>query len=191
MANKRPFRWRRLNNAIHRDVGYLVAAMTIIYAISGVAVNHIHQWNPNYSIERERVSFAPVEVTDKDAMAAAVTERLGIELPLSDAYRPSPESINLFFDGVTVEADAVEGTAIVERAVDRPILRDANFLHLNHAKGLWTWIADLYAVMLATLAITGMFILKGRKGFGGRGKWLFGIGLVVPLVALAVYRWFG
>ena len=26
---------------IHRDVGYLVVGLTLIYAISGIAVNHI------------------------------------------------------------------------------------------------------------------------------------------------------
>ena len=43
-------RLRRLIAVVHRDLGYACAAMTIIYAISGVAVNHVADWNPNYSI---------------------------------------------------------------------------------------------------------------------------------------------
>ena len=45
-----------------------------------------------------------------------------------------------------------------------------NFLHLNHGKGFWTWFADLYAVGLAILACTGIFIITGKKGLGGRGR---------------------
>ena len=44
---RKPFRWRRWNNVLHRDLGYLVFALTFLYAVSGVAVNHTHQWNPN------------------------------------------------------------------------------------------------------------------------------------------------
>jgi hypothetical protein len=69
------------------------------------------------------------------------------------------------------------------------VLRDANFLHLNHPKGWWTWVADPYAVLLFLLALTGMFVLKGRQGLGGRGKWLVGLGLLAPLGFLVVLRW--
>ena len=49
---RRRFKWRRWNNVLHRDLGYFCVALTVIYAISGVAVNHIHHWNPNYRFER-------------------------------------------------------------------------------------------------------------------------------------------
>lgn len=39
--------WRRWSIVLHRDVGYLATAMTLAYAISGIAVNHIADWNPN------------------------------------------------------------------------------------------------------------------------------------------------
>jgi len=46
---------RRLIIATHRDIGYFFAGLTALYAISGVAVNHIDDWNPNYVIRREVV----------------------------------------------------------------------------------------------------------------------------------------
>ena len=48
---------RRLIIATHRDVGYFFAGLTVIYAVSGVAVNHIDDWNPNYVIRREVVEI--------------------------------------------------------------------------------------------------------------------------------------
>ena len=70
----------------------------------------------------------------------------------------------------------------------RRLLNDFNDLHLNVPKGAWTWIADLYAGVLALLAITGMFVLKGKKGLFGRGKWWVGAGILVPLLFLVFAR---
>ena len=51
--------WRRWNNIIHRDLGYLCFGLTIIYVISGVAVNHIHDWNHTYKIEKVKRNIGP------------------------------------------------------------------------------------------------------------------------------------
>jgi hypothetical protein len=187
-SSRRRFKWRRWNNILHRDIGYFCVALTVIYAISGVAVNHIHDWNPNYKIERAEETFEPFPVSDKATMVAHLVDVL--ELPLPDeTFRPAPETVQLFYDGWSVLAHALEGKAIVERPRDRFLLRDANYLHLNHARGLWTWFADVYAILLLLLAVTGMFVLKGKKGLSGRGKWFVAAGLVLPAVFLIVLRY--
>jgi uncharacterized protein len=187
---RRPFSPRRLTISLHRDIGYLVAGLTVIYAISGIAVNHVHHWNPNYRVAREERTFPPLPAdTPREAVVAHVAAALGLPAGPKSAFRPAPGRIQIFYEGTTVDADYAGGTATVEGVRERPVLRDVNFLHLNHPKGLWTYVADAYAVLLGTLAITGLFILKGRKGFGGRGKWLFAAGLAVPLLALLLLRW--
>jgi hypothetical protein len=40
------------------------------------------------------------------------------------------------------------------------------------------------------MAITGMFVLRGPTGLGGRGKWLVATGALIPIVYW-VYRTFG
>ncbi|MDF1565602.1 MAG: PepSY-associated TM helix domain-containing protein [Deltaproteobacteria bacterium] len=180
------FKWRKWNNILHRDIGYLAAALTIVYAISGVAVNHIHQWNPNYTFEHEVSTFPPLPAgASKAQIVAHLRESLDLPEP-KETFKPAPMKIQLFYEGWNVEADLEAGRAEMERPRERPILRDSNYLHLNHPKGLWTWFADLYAVALAFLAISGLFVLKGKKGLTGRGKWLFGLGLILPLVFIAL-----
>ena len=44
---------RRLIRLLHRDIGYIAFGLTIIYSISGIAVNHVSDWNPNYSISKD------------------------------------------------------------------------------------------------------------------------------------------
>ena len=176
---------------LHRDVGYLCVALTVIYAVSGIAVNHVHQWNPNYKIERVARAIAPIPPGERDAMVAAALDRLDLTEVPRESFRPNPSTLQLFFDGWSVEIDTVAGRAVSERPRDRPFLRDFNFLHLNHPKRLWTYVADLYAASLLLLSITGVFMLRGRKGLAGRGKWLVAAGLALPLAFLLVLRYLG
>ena len=62
-----------------------------------------------------------------------------------------------------------------------------NDLHLNRAGRLWTWLADIYAVALGLLAVTGLFVLTGRQGITGRGAWLTGVGIVIPFVLAVIF----
>jgi hypothetical protein len=180
---------RHLNAAIHRDAGYLCVALTLAYAVSGIALNHKHQWNPSRAVVTETRRFEPFAVGEREEMVRTLVERLGLPGPPRSSFRSAPHLVDLFYDGWSVSADASRGEAKVERVKDRPILADVNFLHLNDPRGLWTWVADLYGATLLVLAITGLFVLKGRNGLLGRGKWLVAGGLVLPLAFLLVLRW--
>lgn len=181
--------WRKLNNVLHRDLGYLAAGLTLVYAVSGVALNHRHHWNPSWKVRVEERTFAPVPVSDRETMAAALVERLALPGPPKSSFRSAPHLVELFYEGWSVKADANAGRATIERPRGRFALREMNFLHLNEPKGLWTWAADLYAAVLGLLAITGLFVLKGKNGFAGRGRWLAGIGVALPLLALFFLLW--
>ena len=183
--------WRRWNRILHRDVGYFCVALTLVYAVSGIAVNHIDDWNPSYVISREPRRFDPVPVTDRETMVGEIVSRLGLPGLPAESFRRSPERVELFYDGWSVLADAAFGTATIERTRRRFLLFDANYLHLNRPRGLWTWIADVYAALLALLAMTGILILRGRQGLAGRGKWLVLAGLALPVVFLILMRALG
>jgi len=79
---------------------------------------------------------------------------------------------------VRVNVDTGQGTR--KRVVTRPLFYEVNALHLNQLKGIWTWIADLFALSLLLLVITGVFMMKGKRG--GRGKWFVTAGTVIPVV---------
>jgi hypothetical protein len=66
------------------------------------------------------------------------------------------------------------------------VLYELNQLHLNAPKGIWTYISDFFALSLIIIAITGMFVLKGKNGLVWRGIWFVGAGIAVP-VAFWVY----
>lgn len=181
--------WRRWNAAIHRDLGYLCAGLTIVYAVSGLAVNHRADWNPSYALRETAVSLEGVDLSDPSApgFADRILGALELEGHFRGTFRPNPEAYQIFLEGSTVTVDLTAGTASLEETRERPGLRQANFLHLNQPKKLWTWMADLYAVALLVLAVTGLFVLRGRNGITGRGAWLTAAGVAIPAVFLLLY----
>jgi len=174
--------WRHLNNVLHRDIGYLAVGLTIVYGVSGLAVNHKADWNPNYRMEKTVRRIAPIAATERAAIIKEARARLGLTAEPRNAFRPDPETLRLFYEHQTYSVDLPTGAVIVEVARPRPVLYEMNQLHLNTPKGIWTFVADLYAVALIVMGVTGMFVLKGRLGLGGRGKWLVTAGCVLPLL---------
>jgi len=206
--------WRRHLVVWHRDLGYLACGLTVAYAASGVAVNHEEHWDYNRSTRREARSIGtpaailpelgerrrgeldatPSALTDAEirTLIAAVTAQLGRPSPPRNTFWRGPDALHLFY--AVGDADEVvyhprSGRAELIRRRDRWLLRDLNFLHLNEGRGPWTYLADAYAVVLATLALTGIFIARGRRGLRGRGGWLLALGVAVPLVALLALRY--
>jgi hypothetical protein len=137
---KHPWTWRRVNRAVHRDAGYLVAGLTLLYAISGVAVNHRADWNPSWSIAPETLRFDPLPVTDRDTMAAALVTSLRLPGPPRASFRRAPEKIELYYEGWTVEADVTAGVATMTRPRERPVLRGRTGLA---GRGKWLAMAGL------------------------------------------------
>lgn len=179
--------WRRLSIVLHRDVGYLAVALTIAYGISGIAVNHIADWNPNYRITKRFTTIAPFALDTAPAMVDSAMARLALAEAPRSSYQPDPQTLQLFYGEQVYHVDLPTGKVMIESTVPRPVLHELNQLHLNEPKRVWTYVADLYALSLILLAITGLFVLKGKNGITGRGGWLTAAGALLPLAFWLLY----
>jgi hypothetical protein len=182
-------KFRKLIRILHRDIGYVAFGLTIIYSISGIAVNHVDDWNPNYSITKDTL-IIPSEIDvkkPKKELIKNLSEIFQIKDSVKSSFKSSPFTIDVFFNKKTLSANLKTRVAILERVENRPILRESNFLHLNNPKKIWTWVADIFALSLILLAATGLFMVKGKKGIKGRGKWLTLLGIIIPLFFLYLY----
>jgi hypothetical protein len=179
--------WRRWSIVLHRDVGYLAVGLTLAYAISGLAVNHRADWNPNYRISMAFANVAPVTATTTPEIVAQVVARLQLEGAPKSSFQPDAQTLQMFYTQKVVHVDLPTGQVMIESTVPRRVLYEMNQLHLNGPKKAWTYVADLYAVALILLAITGLFVLKGRLGITGRGGWLTAAGVLIPAGAWFLY----
>ncbi|HEU4752504.1 MAG TPA: PepSY-associated TM helix domain-containing protein [Armatimonadota bacterium] len=183
---RRRFHWRPLVRSWHRDMGYLAVGLTLVYAVSGLAVNHIADWDPNFkSYERAyqlpRGGAGVTAAPDDRAAAASVLAELGIREPVRQVFR-APDRLDIRLDRRTLHVDPSTGRVVEEGQKPRFFLRAANWLHLNRGKKAWTVVADAYAAGLLFLAISGLFMLPGKNGLRGRGGILVAVGAAVPIL---------
>jgi hypothetical protein len=173
---------RPLLRALHRDGGYLVVGLTMVYAASGLAVNHIGDWDPNFRTYEDSHELGGPLRGEDDAVAQTVLKKLGIRESPREVFRAEDDLLDITFDKRSLHVTLSTGRVIDQAQKPRFLLRAANYLHLNRGKKAWKYIADTYAAILLFLAFSGIFMLKGRKGFFGRGLILVGIGIAVPVL---------
>lgn len=180
----------KLNRALHRDIGYFCIGLTLVFGLSGIAVNHIDDWNPNYRVSVERIAIPSAQTLshDDNAFDAYILQQLPKDLTLKTTFWESPNRYKLFFrNNITATALISEQQLVVERVEVRPLFRAVNFLHLNEAKRWWVWISDIYAGMLMFLSLSALFMVKGKKGVWSRRGLLVVAGFAVPIGFVMVY----
>ena len=181
---------RAINAALHRDIGYLAVGLTLVYAISGIAVNHRADWNPNYRQIEKALQIQPLDINlSQEELTAAACQQLNLPEPRA-SFQPDENTLQLMYGGSdarTYGIDLPTGQVVMQETRPRPVLYAMNRLHLNAPKKLWTYIADLYALSLVFLAVSGLFIIRGKMGITGRGAWMVSIGALPPI---AYWLWY-
>jgi len=179
---------RKLLRTLHRDLGYFIVGMTIVYALSGIILNHRHDFNPDYQIYVETFSF------DKDyhdlTQEADIKEIIS-DLPYSLKYKKHYMSneglVKVFIESGEMVMNPDTGEGELRYLERRPIFFEMNKLHKATLGSTWKWVSDTMAVILLFVAVSGLFILKGKRGFARWGWWLMIAGIVVPLVFAILY----
>jgi len=174
--------WRRWFRAFHRDIGYTAVALILAYGISGIAVNHIEDWNPNYKFERRDVAIGALSGSLSE-MEGQVVERLRLDRgAVRGHFQETETTLRVFLDeGQEAVVDIHTGRGTLKTLSTRTGLFEVNSLHLNNLKGVWTYVADVFAFALIVLALTGMTMMKGDRGLFGRGKYFVAAGLAIPI----------
>ena len=132
--------WRKWNNIIHRDLGYFLVGLTIIYAVSGVAANHLRQWDSNFITENKTFSLENISAgmpVDR-ALIEDILAQTGETGNYKSHFRSSPSRLQIFLETGVMDVDMNAGQAMVEVKRKRPMLREFNFLHLNQAGKYWS-----------------------------------------------------
>ena len=187
-------KWRKWNRWIHRELGYLFFGMSIIYGISGIALNHgvARHWNPGIVTRSEYFNYTPS--LSKDMISRQVVEEIlqitGEEKSFKQYYFPNPDYLMIYLKGGHINVNLPTGEISLTRVRNRPVFNEMNYLHYNKPKKLWTWFSDLFALGLVLMALSGLFLVRGKKGITGHGGITTLIGIIIPLIFLTIYLWF-
>jgi hypothetical protein len=163
-------------------MGYLAVGLTFVYALSGLAVNHIADWDPNFQSYDTTHELGPLAGPDERAVAALEMTKLGIAGEPEDVYAAAPDQIDVTLPHRTLHVNPQTGHVVDQGQKPRFLLRVANWLHLNRGKKAWRYVADSYAAALLFLSMSGMFMIKGSKGLVGRGAVLVAVGVAIPVL---------
>jgi len=178
---------RKLNASLHRDLGYFFSALIFIYCISGIALNHINDWNPDFILPHDTIrvgaKLSKTSLSEQDIKRynALVKEE---KHKLYDF--PTKDQVKIYYDNASLHINFSRGTGIYEKVAKRPIFYQFNVLHRNSPKA-WKWVADIFGVMLIAITLTGVLIMRGKYGIRGRGKWFILAGLLIPIVAIVIH----
>lgn len=173
--SKKVRKWLRL---IHRDLGYFFVGITIIYAISGIILNHKkHDQDPAYKTESKTVQLA-TNLSPKE-LNSYWQDNL-TDYPLNKIL-PEGGRYSLYLKGGLGNYSPESGMLQFEVYKRKQWVYFMNKLHYNSKKG-WTLMADIFAVVMIIFALSGMFMVPGKKGIAGRGKWLLLIGILLPFL---------
>lgn len=180
---------RKWSRILHRDIGYFFIGTTLIYAISGIALNHMSDWNPNYSVTLKNFNteYNLSKSENVKSNVLLLLDDIDHRKNYKKHYYPDSNTIKIFLKGgssVVVNVKSGNGTA--EYLKKRKLFFEANYLHYNPNR-IWTWFSDVFAAALILFSITSFFMVKGKKGIIGRGGIYTILGFLIPLLFLIIY----
>lgn len=177
---------RKWSRILHRDFGFFFIGTSIIFGLSGIALNHLSDWNPNYIVENKAFTTS-ADLSKGAATAETIKEvagRVADGYVMQKYYYPNDHRIKIFLKGgssILIHTETGQGN--VEFLQKRPLFYQVNILHYNPNRW-WTWFSDIFCGALILFAITSLFMVKGKKGFAGRGGIYTLAGILSPLIIL-------
>jgi hypothetical protein len=168
----------------HRDLAYFFLGLIIAFAFSGIFLNHRQQMSPRrYTYEIKPITITPI---GKDSINDAYIEQFTLANGINDALRRfqvNENSLRISYTTNDVEIDISTGQGKITTYKTIPILGQMTQLHVDTSKW-WIYYSDAFGVAMLIIAVTGMFIEKGKNSFRSRGWKLALLGLIFPLIFL-------
>jgi hypothetical protein len=178
---------RRLLRILHRDFGYFIVGMTVVYALSGIYLNHRHDFNPDYKIFITDFQTEIRSANVSEANLILELKKLDRNVEFKKHYITNDGYIKIFIENGEAVINPENGEAKMQYLQRRPVIFEMNKLHRATLGTVWKWVSDFMGVVLIFVAVSGLFILKGKKGLTRWGWWLTTAGIVIPLLFAILY----
>jgi uncharacterized protein len=168
----------------HRDIAYFYLGLIIAFSFSGIFLNHRQKWNPRrYTSETKEIIVSPIiKDSVNDAFIANFTKAQQIE----DNFRRfsfQENTLRISYVNHDVDIDITTGNGKIVTYKTTPLLGQMTKLHIDTSQW-WIYYSDIFGIAMLVIAITGMFIERGKNSFRSRGWKLALLGIIFPLIFL-------
>lgn len=177
------------NRTLHRDLAYFFFGLILAFSISGITLNHRENFSSReYTVTVE--SLALELPNDKSKINEDYFRNIATKIsPESEfeAFQSRGEEGRIYFDNAFATINLSTGIGEIEHVKPIPVLKQMAILHQT-TNTWWIWFSDIFGIAMLTIAITGMYISKGKYGFKRRGWILASLGLIFPFIFLFIIR---
>ncbi|MFA9373979.1 MAG: hypothetical protein ACERKK_07460 [Poseidonibacter sp.] len=186
--------------SLHRDLGYFVIGITLLYSISGIILSGralgwlVQEYNANIIMSKNitqkefnklfiiKIKEGKIENIFPESSYTKVEKRLNLKVKKQEneiiTYN-AWKNLNVYYNKNSGQTDiSYKGYPVVVK-----MFLDA---HKSTHEKAWFYLAILYSLVLSFLAISAMFMVKGKFGFKKRGIYFMFAGIVVVVAFLAI-----
>lgn len=168
----------------HRDLAYFFLGLIIAFSFSGIFLNHRQAWHPRrYTVDTKQITVTPVV---RDSVNDAYIEQFTKAQKIDDVLRRfqvTENNLRISYTMNDVDFDITTGEGKIVTYKTTPLLGQMTKLHVDTSKW-WIYYSDIFGIAMLVIAITGMFIERGKNSFQSRGWKLALLGLLFPLIFL-------
>jgi hypothetical protein len=169
----------------HRDIAYFYVGLIISFSISGIFLNHRQSWSPRRYTHDVKGIVIPAP-TNKEAINETFISEFSKDNNITDDVRRfsvEGNTLKISYVSHDVQLDIFTGKGKIETYRTIPLLGHMTQLHMDTSKW-WIYYSDVFGVAMLVIAITGMFIERGKNSFKARGWKLAVLGIIFPLIFL-------
>jgi hypothetical protein len=157
--------------ALHRDIGFFVIGLTIIYCISGIMLTY------------RETGFLKQEKTIERHLPPNIEEqKLGMILHLRDFKILKAEGDVIYFQNGTFNKST--GIANYSGKSLPLVLEKFNSLHKSSTQSMVHWFSVVYGILLLFLAISSFWMYKPGSRMFHRGIIIAGSGFTGAVILL-------
>ncbi|WP_280746355.1 MULTISPECIES: PepSY-associated TM helix domain-containing protein [unclassified Parabacteroides] len=180
-------KFRKYCRSIHSHLSFFFVGVILIYAVSGITMNHLKDFNPQYMITVKNYTTQgsfPRTHNYSETEIRTMLEKVGEQDNYIKHFYPNDSAMKVFLkSGSSFTLNIRTGEVNYEGLKKRPVFHQLSFLHYNPGKW-WTYFSDIFAVCLVLICLTGLFMNKGKRGLIGIGGMEMIIGIVIPVLFL-------
>lgn len=159
--------------SLHRDVGFFIIGLTIIYSVSGIVL-----------IYRDTNFLKHEAVVEKKLSPNMEVPELGSMLHIRDLKVSKSEGGILYFQNGNY--NKVTGVATYSSNELPSFLNKFNSLHKSSSKSSIHLFTTIFGVLLLFLAISSFWMFKANSKLFRRGMILASAGIVVSIILLVI-----